>query len=159
METLSIWIVEDDFTYKNLLVSYLALLGHSTRVFSTGEEFLAELDSTPDVVLLDHNLGDGMTGVEVLQKIQVSSPLTRVIYISGEEKASVVSETYRYGSMEYITKDSASLLRLKLILEKILSTKTEQVQTRKNRRTKLIVGLGIAVLLVAIYLITTQIPL
>lgn len=159
MEMLSIWIVEDDFTYKNLLVSYLALLGHRTRVFDTGEEFLAALDSTPDVVLLDHNLGDGMTGVEVLQKIQVSSPLTRVIYISGEEKASVVSETYRYGSMEYITKDSASLLRLKLILEKILSAKTAQVETRKSRRMKVLVGLGIAVLLAAIYLIVTQIAL
>ena len=137
MKKLKIWIVEDDFTYQEILKTYLSVLGHSATSFTNGEACLELLQEKPDVILLDHNLGDGMNGVETLQKIKQECPDTHVIYISGEEKVSLVTDAYRYGSDEFITKDSASLLRLKLILEKILNTKIQQAASRTKFRISL----------------------
>jgi DNA-binding NtrC family response regulator len=137
MEKLKIWIVEDDFTYQEILKTYLSVLGYSANSFTNGETCLELLQEKPDVILLDHNLGEGMNGVETLQKIKQECPHTHVIYISGEEKVSLVTDAYRYGSDEFITKDSASLLRLKLILEKILNTKIQQAASRTKFRISL----------------------
>jgi DNA-binding NtrC family response regulator len=148
MEKLKIWIVEDDFAYQEILKTYLSVLGYSANSFTNGEACLEFIQEEPDVILLDHNLGEGMNGVETLQKIKQECPDTHVVYISGEEKVSLVTDAYRYGSDEFITKDSASLLRLKLILEKILNTKMQQVASRTKLKIRLlfvIVSLAVVV--------------
>jgi DNA-binding NtrC family response regulator len=143
MTPLRIWIVDDDHLYQNMLMSYLAILGYQARGFMSGEECLKHLNEQPDVVLLDHNLGEGMNGVDVLLQIKRQQLKTRIIYISGEDKVSLVSDTYQHGSEEYITKDTASLLRLKLRLEKI---EMANELYRKKRRKKIIL-IGVVVVL------------
>ncbi|MGE0590255.1 MAG: response regulator [Cyclobacteriaceae bacterium] len=114
-----IFVVDDDPFYQELVTSYLHDLGHSTRSFTTGEEFLKHLDSEPDLVILDHNLESDLRGDDVLRQIKSQQHQIPVIYISSEESVSVVSDAYRLGSMDFIGKDSASLVRIKLALEKI----------------------------------------
>lgn len=149
METksLNIWVVEDDHFYQNMLISYLALIGFKAKGFYSGEECLAKINEKPDVVLLDHNLGDGIKGVDVLRKIKSDSRTTHVIYISGEETVSVVSDVYQNGSDDFITKDNASLIRLKMRLEKIEQIKAFNQKKNRKKRTTIIAVAGIALLL------------
>lgn len=139
MRDLSIWVVDDDHLYQNMLVSYLAVLGYHSKGFDSGEECVYRLNENPDIILLDHNLGTGMKGMDVLRRIKSESKSTRVIYISGEEKVSLVSEAYQNGSEEFISKDSASLIRLKLRLEKIKRFK-DFSRRRLAKRILAIVG-------------------
>lgn len=138
---LSTWVVDDDPTYQEMLLSYLALLGHRTRGFFSGEECLKHLSEKPDVIILDHNLGNGLNGLDVLRNIKHENKATSVIYISSEEKTSLVSDAYCLGSDEYIGKDSASLLRLKLRLEKIADVKQFNTIKTKKRKKLLVVSI------------------
>jgi DNA-binding NtrC family response regulator len=118
------WVVDDDPFFRQMLVSYLELLGHQPRSFENGEEFLWHVSEKPDVVLLDQNLGDGMKGMDILRKLKSEYPETHVVFISGEENIMTVSDSYQYGSEEFMDKDSAALLRIKLRLEKILTIRS-----------------------------------
>ncbi len=147
MKRLNIWVVEDDHFYQNMLISYLALIGFEAKGFYSGEDCIPYINEKPDVVLLDHNLGDGIKGVDVLRKIKSESRDTSVIYLSGEETVSVVSDVYQNGSDDFISKDSASLIRLKLRLEKIAQTKILNQKKNRKKRTVVITAAGIAFLL------------
>ena len=149
MKTLSIWVVEDDHLYRSMLLSYLAMLGYSPVGFDSGEECILRLSEQPDVVLLDHNLGEGMKGLDVLRKIRGESPETKVIYISGEERISLVSDVFQNGSQDFMTKDNASLLRLKLRLENIESVKLMSKQKARKRNIILVSTAALLVLFVA----------
>jgi DNA-binding response OmpR family regulator len=149
---LNTWVVDDDPTYQEMLLSYLTLLGHSARGFFSGEECLKHLYEKPDVIILDHNLGNGLQGLDVLRNIRYENKATSVIYISAEEKVSLVSDAFNHGSDEYIGKDSASLLRLKLRLEKIADGKQMNVVKAKNREKLLVVSIVLSSVVIAILL-------
>jgi DNA-binding response OmpR family regulator len=147
MKCLNVWVVEDDHFYQNMLISYLALIGFKAKGFYSGEECLDYINEKPDVVLLDHNLGDGLKGVDVLRKIKSESRNTHVIYISGEETVSVVSDVYQNGSDDFITKDNASLIRLKMRLEKIEQIKAFNQKKNRKKRSIAITAAGVVLLL------------
>jgi DNA-binding NtrC family response regulator len=137
---MSTWVVEDDPFFRQMLLSYLELLGYNARGFESGEEFMQHLSEKPDVVLLDQNLGDGMNGLEILRNIKQEQRDMHVIFISGEESISTISDSYQYGSEEYMDKDSASLLRIKVRLEKILLIKA----LRRQKKIQQLKALAIA---------------
>lgn len=145
--SLNIFVVEDNPFYQEMVTSYLQDLGHTTRGFTTGEEFLKHLNSKPDLVILDHNLESELQGDDVLRRIKSEQSQIPVIYISGDEKVSLVSDAYKFGSMEFIGKDSASLLRLKLALEKIEQKKVLELEVKKTKtNTRLAFLIGAAVI-------------
>lgn len=130
---LKIWVVEDDPIYRQMLTSYLGVLGHQSEGFTSGEECIAYLQESPDVIILDYHLGNGINGLDVLRKIKDIKKKISVICLSGEERASIVADTFRNGSEDYIGKDSASLLRLKLRLDRIKSIHHLQNKKRKKQ--------------------------
>ncbi len=142
--SMNIFVVEDDPFYQEMVSSYLQGLGHTTRAFSTGEEFLKHLNSKPDLVILDHNLESELKGDDVLRIIKSEQSQIPVIYFSGEERVSLVSDAYKFGSMDFINKDCASLLRLKLALEKIEQKKVlEMKKTKTNTRLALLIAAAV----------------
>lgn len=141
----SVWIVDDDPFYLNYLSNYLHTIGYNTRCFLNGEECLAHLNEQPSVIILDHNLGNELTGVDVLKRVKEVSPQTPVISISGYELLSIARESFTSGSDDFVQKDSASLLRIKLSLEKI-QLKTQKQKTLTKARTIVYVGTILAVL-------------
>lgn len=132
-----IFVVDDDPFYQEMVTNYLQGLGHTTRAFTTGEEFLQHLDSNPDLVILDHNLESELRGDDVLRKVKSEQNHIPVIYISGEESTSIISEAYKLGSMDFISKDSASLFRIKLALEKIEHERTLTIANKKKKNNKI----------------------
>lgn len=128
------WIVDDDPVYQNLISSFLHEIGYKSRTFSSGNECLSKLSEKPDFIILDHNLGPECNGLDILRNIKSDAPEIPVIYLSGQDKLSMVSDAYKFGSVEYIEKDSASLLKLKLRIEKIENIKRSKlIQSKKKR--------------------------
>ena len=133
---LTLCIVEDDPTYQHLLLSYMNVLGHTAQGFYSGEEFLKQVHDKPDVVILDHHLGGELQGVDVLQILKREHRDTPVIYVTGEESITLVSNIFRNGSQDFIFKDSASLLRLKLSLDKIAQAKRIDLKTKAKLKIR-----------------------
>ena len=116
---LKIYIVEDDPFYANLVRHVLTENGQNNiELYQSGEECLKNLHNTPDVIVLDHDLGQ-MNGLDVLKKIKSRNPDIFVICLSSQEKATVVSEALLFGAYEYLEKSDGSLERLISLIERI----------------------------------------
>lgn len=79
---LRILIVEDNTAVALILKEMLS--GHDVTIATTKGEALVLIGEfcLPDMVLCDYDLPDG-TGVDVLKKIRVVSPQSRLILMSG----------------------------------------------------------------------------
>lgn len=141
---LKIFVLDDDTVYRKMLVCYLESLGHHATGFATADDCLAKLPENPDLILLDHNLEGEQKGVDVLRFIKLERPEIFVIYITGEENATLVSDVFRSGSEDFIGKDSASLIRLKLKLDELIIRKAEA--SNRKKRTRQMIMAGVVVL-------------
>jgi DNA-binding NtrC family response regulator len=135
------WVIDNDQTYQAYLMSYLHLMGYTAKGFAKSEN-LKDLKEKPDLIILDHELGNVNT-TGVLRMIKGNNSRVPVIYISSQEKVCLLSEACKIDSLELIESNSASLQRLKLRIEKI-----ERVQRlkRKRRRYKTFIYALVAIL-------------
>lgn len=132
--SLNVWVVDDDEMYLEMTLAYVRLLGHNARGFFSGERCLSDMGERPDVIILDHNLGDGMNGTDVLRELRHEKHKPSVIYVSGDESPSTVSGAFKNGSEDFFAKDSASLLRLKLKLDELRTRKSARLKSAKLRK-------------------------
>ena len=103
MNKLTILVVEDDMSVKNLITT--TLKAHDYRFFTAknGETAIMEASShNPDVVLLDLGLPD-MDGIEVIKKIRSWSNIP-IIVISARSEDTDKIEALDAGADDYITK-------------------------------------------------------
>jgi DNA-binding NtrC family response regulator len=84
---------------------------YQVEVFTKGKECIANMYKKPDIITLDYSLPD-MSGLEVLQKIQESSPDIPVIIISGQENIETAVELLKAGAYDYIVKNDDAKSRL-----------------------------------------------
>src|SRR6187402_515444 len=97
-------VVEDNEWYSKLLVHSLSLNPDVEVVsFSSGKEFLANLNESIDVVTLDYRLPD-MNGDELLVKIKEFDENIEVIIVSEQENIETAVELLKSGAYDYIVK-------------------------------------------------------
>jgi len=97
-------IVDDDPGTLVFLEALLAAEGWRVRTAPDGARALAALaGADPDLALLDINLPD-MTGLELMDRLALSSPRTGVIFITGQATAETAVEALRRGALDYLTK-------------------------------------------------------
>ncbi|MBR9860653.1 sigma-54-dependent Fis family transcriptional regulator [bacterium] len=101
----NVFVVEDDEFYGEILEYHLSLNPDITVTkFSTGKEFLQNLDKGPGAVTLDYSLPD-MSGEEVLRKIKEYDADIPVVIISGQEDIKTAITLLKDGAYDYIVKD------------------------------------------------------
>jgi CheY-like chemotaxis protein len=118
-----VFIVEDNPVQQKILqVHFEEMLGNYTvKTFSKPEEILTHLDENPFAIVLDHFFGEqnkqtGLDYLKILKKVHNEIP---VIYYTTLNDDTVRAEVKRLGAVEYILKDSASLVRLRTALDKL----------------------------------------
>ncbi len=124
------FIVDDDIFCANVYEQFLKNSGYSDiTYYSNGNDCLSNLNSIPDIILLDHNM-EGITGFEVLKKIKRYNPNIYVIMISGQENINTAVNALKYGAFDYLIKDKTVNDKLSHIIEKII--KIKQVMRESN---------------------------
>lgn len=105
MESYSIFIVEDDPWYGEILQYHLSLNPdyHITR-FTSGKDCLANLHKKPSLITIDYSLPD-TNGIELFKNIRVANPDIPVIAISGQEDVTTAVDFLKMGVNDYIVKD------------------------------------------------------
>jgi DNA-binding NtrC family response regulator len=143
-----IFIVEDDLWYSSMLEHVLSLNpDYQVKKFNSAKDFFAALHEKPNVISLDYSLPDA-TGEEILKKIKLESPDSKVIVISSQEDIKVAINLLKIGVYDYIVKDedtkdrlwhSIQNIRENTDLKKEIETLKEEV-VRKYDFSKTIIG-------------------
>lgn len=129
---MKIFVVDDDEFCLNLYEQQLNNLGYSNvYTFNNGHDCITALKEKPEIIFLDYGM-DNMDGVEVLKKIKCTDSNIYVVFLSGQEDASVIVNSLKYGAFEYITKSSNNMNSIKMVIEKIARAKSELKRIRQN---------------------------
>jgi DNA-binding NtrC family response regulator len=122
-QTLNIHIVEDDLFYTEIIKDKISSTKPAQiRTFITGQEFLDQLYTNPDIVILDHNLED-YNGLDILREIKGINPNIQVVFLSGQSDMTTAVNTLKYGAFDYLVKNEKDLSRLPHVISKIQSLK------------------------------------
>jgi len=116
-----VFIVEDNpVEQKVLQIHFEQMLGNYTvRTFFHPDEMFAHLKDKPFAVVLDHFFADrkDITGLHYLKELKKTDPSIPVIYYTTLNDDRVRGEVMSLGAAEYIIKNSASLVRLRTVLD------------------------------------------
>ena len=82
------------------------------EIYQSGEDFIANLHRSPDIVILDYNLGS-MLGLEILKHIKNINLNTKVILLSSHGSMKTAISCLRYGAYDYIEKNEFAFSRIK----------------------------------------------
>jgi DNA-binding NtrC family response regulator len=100
----SVLIVDDDDTFRSVLVRELTAAGLNVNTRSRGEEVEeALLEVTYDVVVLDLRMA-GMDGIATLDHIKAVRPLTEVIILTGQGSLESAVQALKLGAHDFLTK-------------------------------------------------------
>lgn len=117
--TFKVFLVDDDAFCLNVYHQHLSKLGYNhVSLFENGSDCLNRLTENPDIIFLDHGMGD-LTGIEVLKKIKRFNPDIYVVFLSGQEHIETAVSALKYGAFDYIVKGDMDLDNITKVLAKI----------------------------------------
>jgi FixJ family two-component response regulator len=103
-----IHIVDDDPSVARALKRLLRSWGMEVRTFSSGVEFLAAIERSPgaDCSLIDVQM-PGMTGLEVLDRMNAAGLHLAVVFMTAHETEEVEDQAMRAGAIGFLRKPFA----------------------------------------------------
>ncbi len=109
---LTIFVVEDDLWYGELLVHHLQLNPENkVKRFESGKELIKALDEKPNIITLDYSLPD-IKGDELLKVLKSKVPESEIVIVSGQEDINTALAMMRFGVYDYIVKNEETKERL-----------------------------------------------
>jgi DNA-binding NtrC family response regulator len=140
----TIFVVEDDMLYMNLINKELEKMGYSNvKSYATGREAINNLDTKPDIALLDYFLEKDFTGMDILKKIRKRYPETQVIFLTASDDVNIAVDTMRNGAYDYIVKGDTAFIRIRHLLKKISEENERKAKSRSIIRFQIIVIIAI----------------
>ena len=131
--TASILIVEDEPLLARNMARYLERQGHEVAIAATCAQGLAAGEqSAPDVVLVDHNLPDGI-GIDVIRALRRAGATAKVVMITAHGSVALAVEAMKAGADDYLIKP-VSLEELGLLVERLLSRRQAEDALAYYRR-------------------------
>lgn len=129
---LHIQVLDDNPFYATLLEHQLnyqirqAYDGHADHFkvtsFTDYHKFLEALPATHSISLVDYNLGNGITGIDVMKEIRRQAPNSKVIIMTGENNAHVLPNCLATGANGFIFKDHATVELCQMIIHRTISS-------------------------------------
>ena len=102
--TLSVWIVDDDASYRWILERALRQHGAAARSFESAELVLeAFRTGKPDVLITDIRM-PGQSGLELLKKVRVIDPTLPILVMTAHSDLDSAVDAYESGAFEYLPK-------------------------------------------------------
>ena len=140
----TVFVVEDDILYLNLILKELEKMGFTKiKSFSTGKEAMHNMDSKPDIALLDYFLEKDYTGMDILKKMKQRFPDTQAIFLTASDDVNIAVDTMRNGAYDYIVKGDTAFIRIRHLLNKISEENERKSKSRSIIRFQIYVIIAI----------------
>lgn len=98
-------VLDDDKTLLSGLERLLSAHGFRSRTYSNPDDFFKEgIPDIPACLLLDNNLGENITGVQVHQNILEKGWFIPTVFLTGNWDVQLVVDTMRSGADGFLTK-------------------------------------------------------
>ena len=117
-----IFVVEDNLIYQNLIAKELESVSRNIHFYTNGESCLDELDKAPAVIVMDYNLEGKLNGLDTLQQVRAINPDIYIILFSSQKGLNTKEVFLKYGSFDFLEKNSLSLSALHQMVDGIVST-------------------------------------
>ena len=99
-----VFLIDDNHDIRFYLSDMLTLLGYTVDAFDNAQAFLDNaLDISPAVVLLDMRM-PGLSGLDLLMRLDALKRKTPVIFISGESNKDEIIDAFRFGAIDFLLK-------------------------------------------------------
>jgi len=99
-----VYVIDDDRSMRRSLRRLLKVSGWHVKAFASAEAFLATLETSGNGFLLVDIQLPGMTGLELLERLQGLAVPCRVIAMSGSSDATVEAQALRLGATTFLHK-------------------------------------------------------
>jgi two-component system response regulator RegA len=100
----SLLLVDDDSVYRERLAKAITARGYEVRTAASAEEALANAETdSPEFAVLDLRM-PGESGLDLLRRLMVIDPTTRVLMLTGYGSIATAMEAVRLGAVNYLTK-------------------------------------------------------
>lgn len=120
MPSFKVFVIEDNRTENMLLRLALSEVGNlEIKTFANATSMLKEITEKPHIAIIDLNLPD-MNGLELIKKIKVQSPETRMVVVSAQRDMDVLAKVQEEGVFNYLVKSEACLTYLSHVIEELL---------------------------------------
>lgn len=119
-----IFLVDDEPIQNEMLKDYLSeRFEYKIKTYDSGEGAIKDMQLNPQIIVLDYHLNahlpNAQNGVEVLKMIKETSPETKVIMLSGQDKIEVAVDSMKYGGYDYVIKGETAFSRMENIINNI----------------------------------------
>lgn len=104
MQDWNVLLVDDEEEFVTTLAERLRLRGIPVRVTTDGEEALRMMEKEPPQVVVLDVLMPGLSGLEVLKRIQADNPGVKVILLTGQGSTWDGIQGMRMGVFDYLMK-------------------------------------------------------
>jgi DNA-binding NtrC family response regulator len=94
-----ILVLDDDKTFRELLVDLLTSEGYEAVAVATGEDALCKIQEERfDLATIDFDLPGWVNGIDFLKELKEVARKTEVILLTGNASEEVAKEAIRYGA-------------------------------------------------------------
>ncbi len=138
MDKINLLLVEDDEHFYNLLQALFTGINKKSRTQYTLKWVSGLGDVTPetlegfDAVLLDYNLGEGMTGMDLLRDATEKGCRTPIIFLTGQGGREIFHEAGESGASGYLIKQE--ITKAPFSLEAVVHFAVENGRQRERLR-------------------------
>lgn len=103
-----VFIVDDHYIVRQGLADLLASEGIEVAgaAKDAHEALLRVFEAAPDAILVDLNLGDGPTGIELIGKLLEMRPEAKILVFSMRSSLPTINAAYSAGARAYVAKAS-----------------------------------------------------
>jgi len=119
-----IFVVEDNLMYQSLIAKELESVSRNIHFYTNGEACLDELDKAPSVIVMDYNLDGKLNGLDTLSQVRTTHPDVYVILFSSQKGLNTKEVFLRYGSFDFLEKNSSSLHTLHQMVDCVISARS-----------------------------------
>lgn len=104
IDRVRIAVVDDDESFRIALEGFVRSLGHLTRSFASGEEFVCSTDAGQYACIISDIQMPGMTGIEMKRRLDRDGIETPVIMITARLETSLREQALQSGARYVIRK-------------------------------------------------------